>query len=95
MIRKTKLFKVKVLVCLLMLSGSAYLGHAQCLSQGGLGDNAECTAQGSCGLLSWCIHETCSADGGMDCWPGMYIGCVVGGCANPFQGNCTTCVPTG
>ena len=85
-----------------MLLGAA-IGYAQnCPGQGGKGNNVACRNGGGCGSIGgggwnfpfFCIVETCSIDGGVECWPQNYAGCVLLGCADFLVGNCGGCIPT-
>lgn len=82
---------------ILLISMSAYMGYAYaCQSSFGAGDNDSCHLSGSCagfvGILVYgCVQESCFTNWGDGCFPANYQGCVLGGCLNPFDGNCVHC----
>lgn len=79
----------------------AVRAKAECSPQVGPGDNLHCLTGGNCGNIGssnlpyFCITEICKATASQidyeNCWPGVAITCVFGGCVNFISGNCIGC----
>ena len=96
---------VFALLLFVSVLGGAIKARADCTQQSGSGSNGECVAGATCGSAgacgvsadySWCITVTCQTANGCISNFVNYTGCNVGGCVNPFTGNCTcTKIPKG
>lgn len=87
-------------VCVLLAGfGGVLAAKADCTVSLGYGFNSSCLDGSACGACGggvdcrYCSTETCGIGKGCNGLLGSQtVACVMGGCLNPFQGNCK-CLP--
>jgi len=80
-----------LLIAVLSMSIGAFEAWAACgPSTFNRGINDQCYLTDDCGWFTWCIWMGCYLNGSMYCFPPGFVNeCIIGGCYNALQGNCS------